>query len=196
MQLRVFTALIAWTGALATTAFAESGGGARAGGKREFNFFPIVGGDSDVGFGLGQVSNVARLGATEGSFRWRLEEAAFVTFKVRDGSFIVPFLDIYALLTVPSFGPGGRFRLELRPSYTDERTLGYYGMGNASPYLASISDEQREYRRIHPTLAGGFACEFWTGSLPPSEARTRKVGWRFATTRCSCSSNLLARPKC
>jgi hypothetical protein len=154
MQMRVFTALIAWTGALATTALAESGGGARAGGKREFNFFPIVGGDSDVGFGLGQVSNVARLGATEGSFLWRLEEAAFVTFKVRDGSVIVPFLDIYALLTVPSFGPGGRFRLELRPSYTDERTLGYYGMGNASPYLASVSDEQREYRRIHPTLAG------------------------------------------
>src|SRR5664279_1938185 len=113
-MIRVFATLIGWTGALATTAFAESAGGAGAAEKHELNFFPIVGGDSDVGFGLGQVSDIASLGATEGTFRWRIEDAAFVTFKVRDGSVIVPFLDIYALLTVPSFGPGGRFRLELR----------------------------------------------------------------------------------
>lgn len=146
--------LIGWTCTLTTIALAQSGSGAGVQGKREMNFFPIVGGDSDVGFGLGQVSDIARLGTTEGTFRWRLEDAAFVTFKIRDGSLIVPFLDIYALLTVPSFGPGGRFRLELRPSYTDERTLGYYGMGNASPNLADVSEQQREYRRIHPTLAG------------------------------------------
>jgi len=111
--------LIGWTCTLTTIALAQSGSGAGVQGKREMNFFPIVGGDSDVGFGLGQVSDIARLGTTEGTFRWRLEDAAFVTFKIRDGSLIVPFLDIYALLTVPSFGPGGRFRLELRPSYTD-----------------------------------------------------------------------------
>jgi hypothetical protein len=145
-------ALLGWTIGLATTALAQSGGSARAG-KRELNFFPIIGGDSDVGFGFGEVSDIASLGTTEGTFRWRIENAAFVTFKIRNNSVIVPFLDVYALLTVPSFGPGGRFRLELRPSYTDERTLGYYGIGNASPDQASISEQQREYRRIHPTLA-------------------------------------------
>lgn len=122
-------------------------------GKREFNFFPIAGGDSDVGFGGGQLSNWARLGSQEGSFVWKVEDAAFVTFKVRDGDLIVPFIDIYTRLTVPRFGPGGRFRIEVRPSYTDERTLGYYGIGNATTHSGGLPSFETEYRRIHPTLA-------------------------------------------
>lgn len=57
-------------------------------GKLELNVFPIVGGDSDVGIGGGQVSNLARLGATPGSFLWKIEDATFVTFKLRDGGLI------------------------------------------------------------------------------------------------------------
>jgi len=122
-------------------------------GKREFNIFPVVGGDSDVGIGFGQISDWAKLGAAPGSFHWRLEDATFVTFKLRDSTVIVPFLDLYVLLTVPHFGPSGRLRLEVRPSFTDERTLGYYGMGNASVAPPGTSTEQEEYRRMHPTLA-------------------------------------------
>lgn len=123
-------------------------------GKREFNFFPIVGGDSDVGFGGGLLSDWAQLlpGDPHG-FSWKVEDAALVTFKVRDSSLIVPFIDVWALLTIPRFGPDGRYRLELRPSYTDERTLGYYGIGNATPYPAGLPPTATEYRRIHPTLA-------------------------------------------
>lgn len=126
----------------------------------EVNVFPIVGGDSDVGFGFGQASDVARMlskkasdGPEGGAFRWRIEDAAMVTFKIHDGSLIVPFLDVYVHWIVPRFGPGGRFRLEVRPSYTDERTLGYYGIGNASHLPADVTESQRAYRRIHPTLA-------------------------------------------
>lgn len=121
-------------------------------GKRELNFFPIVGGDSDVGIGGGQFSNWAKLGVVEGSFDWKIEDAVFVTFKRRGDGLIIPFIDVFARLTLPRIGPGGRFRLEVRPSYTDERTLGYYGIGNASTEPAGLPDAATEYRRTHPSL--------------------------------------------
>jgi hypothetical protein len=129
--------------------------------KGEFNFFPIVGGDSDVGFGAGEVSNWARVNPATKQFSRRLENAAFITFKDRDGSLIVPFLDVYLLLTLPRIGPEGRFRLEVRPSYTDERTLGYEGIGNASQRPAGFSDARLSYRRTHPTLAVDVRARLW-----------------------------------
>ena len=52
----------------------------------EFNIFPIVGGDSDVGLGAGQVSDVARLGAVPEKYLWKLESGAFVTVKPQNGA--------------------------------------------------------------------------------------------------------------
>lgn len=129
--------------------------------KGEFNFFPIVGGDSDVGIGVGEVSNWARVNPATKKFSRRLENAFFITFKERDGSLIVPFLDVYLLLTLPHIGPGGRFRVDVRPSYTDERTLGYEGIGNASQRPAGFSDAQLSYRRTHPTLAVDVRARLW-----------------------------------
>jgi hypothetical protein len=65
----------------------------------------------------------------------------------------LPFLDLYALLTLAHVGPGGRFRLDIRPSFTDERTLGYYGIGTASQVPSGQDAPGTEYRRIHPGLA-------------------------------------------
>jgi len=141
----------------------SSQGDARSDGRREFNIFPVVGGDSDVGIGFGQISDWARLSTTPASFRWRLEDATFVTFKLRDSTVIVPFLDLYILFTVPHFGPSGRLRLEVRPSFTDERTLGYYGIGNASLAPPGTSTDQEEYRRMHPTLAGKLRVQIVDG---------------------------------
>ena len=129
--------------------------------KDEFNIFPIVGGDSDVGFGGGEISDWARVNPKTKDFSRRLENAAFITFKDRDGSLIVPFIDVYLLLTLPHFGPQGRFRLEVRPSYTDERTLGYEGIGNASVRPAGYDDAQLSYRRTHPTLAAKLRVRVW-----------------------------------
>jgi hypothetical protein len=122
--------------------------------RREFNLFPLVGGDSDVGIGFGQVSDWAKLGAECQSFCWRLETAAFISFKLRDDNsrLIVPFQDYYLLFSRPSLGPGGRFRLDLRASFTDETTLLYYGIGNAAPEPPpSTPLAAEEYKRIHPT---------------------------------------------
>jgi hypothetical protein len=123
---------------------------------RELNFIPIAGGDSDVGIGVGGVGDLATLApGKRPPFLWRLEVGSFVTFKVRTGEgLILPYQDYYLELINPRMGPGGNMRLDIRPSFTDEVTLKYYGMGNASPPLAPGADvESNEYRRLHPTLS-------------------------------------------
>lgn len=154
---------LAWVVAAGTANAAPADGGEASAhpGKLELNFFPIAGGDSDVGIGGGQLSNIARLGTTEGSYRWKVEDAALVTFKLRDSSLVIPFIDIWAMWTVPHFGPDGRFRIEVRPSYTDERTLGYYGIGNATRYPEGLPTAALEYRRTHPTLAGKLRVQLY-----------------------------------
>lgn len=120
---------------------------------RELNWVPVAGGDSDVGLGVGEVADWARLEPGHPQpFKWRLENGAFITFNVQQGDVIVPFQDYYFLLTWMDLGPG-HVRLDVRPAFTDERTLKYYGIGNASklpPPTVDIRDT--EYRRIHPTL--------------------------------------------
>src|SRR6185369_16634140 len=58
------------------------------------------------------------------------------------------------LWTQPRLGTAGRVRVDVRASFTDETTLKFYGVGNATPRPPpTVSDADREYGRIHPTLA-------------------------------------------
>lgn len=125
--------------------------------ERELSIVPIAGGDSDVGIGIGEVSAWASLDPafkqSSAPYRWRLETDAFVTFKLREGNDVInPFQDYFVLLTLPRTGPGGRLRLDVRPAYTDERTLKYYGIGNATPFPDGVPIADTEYERVHPTL--------------------------------------------
>jgi hypothetical protein len=123
--------------------------------NQELNFIPVIGGDSDIGFGVGGAGDLAAL--TEGNppYRWRLDAAAFVTFKTRpERGLVLPFEDYHLQLTVPRLGPGAALRMEARVAFTDEQTLRYYGLGNASPPQApgeSVTD--LEYERLHPTAS-------------------------------------------
>jgi hypothetical protein len=127
---------------------------------REINIVPIAGGDSDVGLGCGEVSDWASLAPgppskTPGSlpYLWRLESEAFITFKTQEGSVIIPFQDYSLTLTVPNFTRRKHLLLNVRGSFTNEATLKYYGIGNATPLPASSLDiRDTEYARIHPTL--------------------------------------------
>src|SRR5882672_1636411 len=124
---------------------------------RELNFIPVLGGDSDIGFGLGGAGNLAQLAppGIDPPYRWRIDGAGFVTFNIRTGrGFVLPFQDYNAQLGVPRLGPAGAIRLETRLAFTNEQTLRYYGIGNASPPLGP--DERLvsiEYERLHPTLS-------------------------------------------
>ncbi len=151
---------IAWTALVATVAMATSAStradpapAPPAPSHRELNIIPIAGGDSDVGLGVGEVADWARVEPGHPQpYKWKLENGAFITFNVQEGGLIVPFQDYYFLLTLLDLGPT-KTRLDIRPAFTDERTLKYYGIGNASKLPPpSVDIRDTEYRRIHPTL--------------------------------------------
>ncbi len=140
-------------------------GPAEAQSRRELNIIPIAGGDSDVGIGVGEVSDLASISTSPAPatalpstasalapYRWRLESGAFITFKEQDGSLILPYQDYFLLLSVPDLGASRRWRIDLRGSFTDETTLKYYGVGDATPPPPPGLDvAATEYKRIHPT---------------------------------------------
>jgi Omp85 superfamily domain len=148
---------VAMLAGLMGRARAEAPAAAKAEGDsvRELNFVPLVGGDSDVGLGFGEVGDWARLQPNAGLFRWRLENAGFISFKVRDGhDLLVPFQDYYLLFSRRNEGAEKEWQLDLRAAFTDETTLKFYGVGNATPLPpGSVDVRDTEYGRIHPTLS-------------------------------------------
>jgi hypothetical protein len=120
----------------------------------EFNIVPIAGGDSDVGIGGGEVADLARLDPRYRPYRWKLTSEAFITFSTLNGQLISPFQDYSLTLTLPDLTSSRRLRLEIRPAFTNERTLKFYGIGNATPLPPpGVSLANTEYQRIHPTLS-------------------------------------------
>ena len=128
--------------------------------KTELGFVPIVGGDSDIGLGVGELSALARLDPLHLPYAWRLESGAMITFKPNGVSMLTglrfPYQDYYFFLSVPDVLPG-RMRLELRPAFTDETTLNYSGLGNASesaehPPPGQGRAHYYKYGRIHPSI--------------------------------------------
>jgi len=123
--------------------------------KTEFGIVPIAGGNTDYGLGGGFLTNLAGLDPAVSPYVWRLEAAAFISFKAKDAApseWVNPYQDYYFLLTVPHF-LHERLRLELRPSYTRETTQRYYGLGNASVAPPDEIPGRDFYGRAHPTLS-------------------------------------------
>jgi hypothetical protein len=120
----------------------------------EFNIVPIAGGDSDVGIGGGEVADLARLDPRYHPYRWKLTSEAFITFNTLNGQVISPFQDYSVTWTLPELTSSRRLRLEIRPAFTNERTLKFYGIGNATPLPPpGVSIADTEYQRVHPTLS-------------------------------------------
>jgi hypothetical protein len=120
----------------------------------EFTPVPIVGGDTDLGFGGGLMISLARTGKEYDPYLYRFEAAATTTFKVEPGQGLTtPYQDHYILGVFPYIF-GTKIQLQIRASYTREATLKYYGVGNAAPIPAGLElgDPSFEYERIHPTL--------------------------------------------
>jgi outer membrane protein assembly factor BamA len=125
--------------------------------KTEIGAVPLVGGNSDVGFGGGAIGSLTRLDPSFRPYRWRLELGSVATFKhSTEEGWTAPYHDFYLLWTDPHL-IRDRLRLEFRPSYTDEGHLLYYGIGNASlapdrgPGGESLA-HYYQYGRVHPTL--------------------------------------------
>jgi outer membrane protein assembly factor BamA len=119
--------------------------------RTEVGAFPLAGGNSDVGWGGGAIGSLTRIEPGFGPYRWRLEFNGLATFQHTDEKgWSTPYQDYYLLWTDPHL-IRDRLRLELRPSYTEESTLLYYGIGNDAPAGEAASDHYR-YGRAHPRL--------------------------------------------
>ena len=123
-------------------------------GKTDFTIVPVVGGSTDIGIGGGFFAGLTRDNPKFVPYVWNLEAAGFLSVDTKNGAVDLPFADIYAKLSVVHF-LGAPLRLEVRPSFTDELTLYYYGMGNASsatPPPGQTMQQYFEYARRHPEL--------------------------------------------
>jgi hypothetical protein len=126
--------MVVLAGAVPAPTGAESTASQSQPSHREFNIVPVAGGDSDLGVGLGAVSDWARLSPGLPPFVWRLETGGFISFKLRDSNrVVIPYLDYYLLYSRPRLGSGGRLRLDGRATFTKETTLPFFGIGNATP---------------------------------------------------------------
>jgi hypothetical protein len=131
-------------------ALAQESSPAGNGKKTEYAIVPLAGGDTDIGFGGGALGSVARLDPAIRPYLWRLEGAAFVTFKGADG-LTSPYQDVFLLLTANGL-LGGRGRLELRPSFTRETNQRYHGLGNASHAEPTDVPARDFFTRTHPAM--------------------------------------------
>jgi hypothetical protein len=121
--------------------------------RREFAIVPVVGGDSDIGVAVGQLSSLARLTPGPDLYNWRFESGTFISFKWREEGVVIPVQDYYLLLTLRDLGPGERIRLDVRGSYTARSTLKFYGIGNASPEPPpTVTNDNKEYGRNYPEV--------------------------------------------
>jgi outer membrane protein assembly factor BamA len=133
-----------------TGADASTGLGARD----EFNLVPVAGGTTDIGIGGGYFIGLDRVRPGMTPYVWDIESAGFVTFAPgKGGGVIVPYQDLYVQLTVPRFIVP-TLELEIRPEYSWETTLGYYGLGDTSSASlpAGATGKYFEYGRLHPEL--------------------------------------------
>ena len=118
--------------------------------NRELGLLPLIGGDTDVGLGIGAIGSLAEFDATHRPYRWQIQFSVFAATK---GDLMSPsYEDAYALITFPQL-LDRKLRLELRPSFTHDTTLPYYGVGNAAPEPARKVPRRDLYERIHPAMA-------------------------------------------
>jgi outer membrane protein assembly factor BamA len=123
---------------------------------RELGIVPLVGGDTDVGFGVGELSTLARVAPGVTPYIWSVESAAFISFapgRGSEGGTVIPYQDYFIQATIPHLA-NDRLRLQIRPSFTKETTQRYYGLGNAAAAPADGDMPARDfYGRTHPTLS-------------------------------------------
>jgi hypothetical protein len=115
---------------------------AQTGGAKKLDpaILPLVGGDTDVGLGIGFLASLARPADAGVGFRWKAAATAVTTFKLADGAIVIPYQD-YVLQLSQVDVPNERGRLFWALGYTDAR-LRYAGLGNASATARSPEHAQ------------------------------------------------------
>jgi hypothetical protein len=122
-------------------------------GKNQLTLVPAAGGSTDIGVAIGYFAALTRNQKGFVPYVWNIESAGLVSFGIKNGSVLLPYIDVYGKLTVPRL-LGGPLELEIRPSFTDEQALYYYGLGDASSASPPLGQSTTyfQYARTHPSL--------------------------------------------
>jgi hypothetical protein len=118
---------------------------------REVGLFPLVGGDTDNGFGAGAIGSIADFDGVDSVYVWKLDFSGFYATK----NAFPPspsYIDGAATLTLPQL-LHDHLRLEIRPSFTLDEALPFYGLGNQPPVQSQIVPSRDLYERIHPAVS-------------------------------------------
>ena len=112
----------------------------------EVGLFPLIGGNTDTGFGAGAIGGVASFDPTNPIYLWKLDFSGFYATK---GFPPTPsYIDAATKLTLPQL-LCDHLRLEIRPAFTLDAALPFYGFGN-KPFVPSETVADRDfYQRLH-----------------------------------------------
>ena len=117
---------------------------------REVGLFPLIGGDTDNGFGLGAIGSVAEFTPDNPIYLWKLDFAGFYATK---GFPPTPsYIDAATTLTLPQL-LDDHLRLEIRPSFTIDKSLRFFGFGNKPVVPGQTVPTRDFYERLHPAAA-------------------------------------------
>lgn len=118
--------------------------------RTEFGWVPLVGGDTDFGYGAGAMLSLAGFEFGYDPYRYRIQAIGLALFKVtRDWKPLMPFADASFQADFPQliWDP---LRLTVGARYTRSSMLLYPGIGNAARPDANVDRIMNTYLRAEP----------------------------------------------
>ena len=115
----------------------------------EVGVLPLVGGDTDNGFGAGAIGSIANFDGKSVPYNWQIQFAAFAATK--SSPFDPSYEDAFANIIFPQL-LDDLLRLEVRPAFTHESALRFYGLGNNVKVPSETNESRDFYTRLHPQL--------------------------------------------
>ncbi len=157
--------------------------------RLEWGVLPAVSYDIDLGLGFGALVTLAKFKPGYVPYRWRLEILANATVKNVPGiGATFPFHDDYIKADVPGLW-NGRLRINAQFRFRRFSNQGWFGVGNATPYLEPweaidpdldpdgfrAARRYHQYDRIYPLLDFNNRIILWDSPRPgPEVALSRK----------------------
>ncbi len=110
--------------------------------------FPIIGGNSDIGFELGAAATLSLFGDGVVPYRWNMDLLATASFASVPGGVEVAQQAYLWDIDIPDL-VGGRLRLNPYAEFRRTVNQGYFGLGNASSAARPAGADNRYFEYIH-----------------------------------------------
>ncbi len=151
LRAAVGVAALAWVCASTAARAADSGSPPVRPRRYELAGFPIVGGNSDIGFQFGAAGTLTRFYDQAFPYEWNLDLLLSASIKDDAGSIAIAQQSHVLRLDAPDLF-GGRLRLDTRASFQRTINAGYYGVGNASVAVPNADPHHYWYTQLEPRV--------------------------------------------